>query len=88
MAQKLQSVVTISIDRCKGCGLCAHSCPHDLLSIDTRQLNSMGYHPACLLDNGRCTGCTDCAQMCPDCAITIEMTSSRRMYAEGLGKGQ
>lgn len=65
---------TIFVDqgRCKGCGLCISVCPPHVLELDEDSLNTMGYHPAVLVDpEDQCTGCSVCAIICPDVAITV-----------------
>jgi 2-oxoglutarate ferredoxin oxidoreductase subunit delta len=34
-------------------------------------LNTLGFYPAMLIDDGRCTSCAACAIVCPDTAITV-----------------
>jgi len=83
MARKIQGTVTISTDRCKGCGLCTVSCTLDLLKISKNTLNAYGYHPVCIERMDECIGCGNCFQMCPDSAITVE-----RVVCEGEWHGQ
>jgi 2-oxoglutarate ferredoxin oxidoreductase subunit delta len=64
----------IEIDEalCKGCILCTHVCPKDLVIIDEDRLTAKGYHPAMLSDpNLDCTGCAICAVICPEAAIAV-----------------
>ena len=71
------SRIVIDEGRCKGCALCTHVCPHNLVHIATH-FNSKGYQPAEFVDpQGLCTACTNCATMCPDLAITVFRTSLR-----------
>ena len=62
--------VVIDSEKCKGCELCIHFCPKNVIAIDDNKTNGKGYHPAAPLNEG-CVGCLSCAMMCPDCAITI-----------------
>ena len=64
----------ITIDEliCKGCEMCVHACPQELLALAKTKINSKGYHPATILEPEKCTGCASCALMCPDVAITVE----------------
>jgi 2-oxoglutarate ferredoxin oxidoreductase subunit delta len=65
------SRIVIDEGRCKGCALCTHVCPHQLVHIATH-FNSKGYQPAEFVDpKGACTACANCATMCPDLAITV-----------------
>ncbi len=57
-------------DKCKGCEICVSFCPKKLLALD-KEVNSKGYHPACITDQDACIGCQSCALMCPDCCISI-----------------
>jgi len=66
------ALVTISIEYCKGCGLCVDFCPQDIMQLDTQVTTQKGYHPAMCTDQESCTACLSCALMCPDVAITIE----------------
>ena len=65
------ATVTISKDRCKGCGLCILSCPKKILELST-ELNAKGYHPVTVTDKEKCIGCAACAIMCPDCVLEVE----------------
>ncbi|WP_448590913.1 4Fe-4S dicluster domain-containing protein [Thermoflexus hugenholtzii] len=56
---------------CKGCELCVHFCPQQVLGLASDRLTLKGYHPAQLLDPERCTGCEVCAVVCPEGAITV-----------------
>lgn len=64
--------VTISTERCKGCGLCVEACPRSLLSLSAKELNEKGYAPVVMGDQSLCTGCGSCYRICPDCVITVE----------------
>lgn len=55
---------------CKGCELCVHNCPQDVLTMDMDRLTPKGYHPVMLSGEG-CTGCAICAIVCPEAALTI-----------------
>jgi 2-oxoglutarate ferredoxin oxidoreductase subunit delta len=55
---------------CKGCSLCVHACPKDVIVMDMDHLTPKGYHPA-KLDKDGCTSCGICSIICPDAAITI-----------------
>ncbi|MEW6718408.1 MAG: 4Fe-4S dicluster domain-containing protein [Chloroflexota bacterium] len=55
---------------CKGCELCVHVCPQNVLALSTGRFTPQGYHPVELNGEG-CTGCAICAVMCPDAALTV-----------------
>ncbi len=59
-------------EECKGCELCIHFCPKDVLGLDKTRINSSGYHPVTDLIPLNCTGCGICALMCPDLVIRVE----------------
>lgn len=65
------SRIVIDEGRCKGCALCTHACPQNLVQI-AEHFNDKGYQPAEFVDpEGLCTACANCATMCPDLAITV-----------------
>ena len=76
--------VLISELYCKGCELCVHACPQDVLSIAMDQLTSKGYHPARLSAEG-CTGCAICALVCPEAAITVYRETLQARTAPAAG---
>jgi 2-oxoglutarate ferredoxin oxidoreductase subunit delta len=63
--------VLVSMERCKGCGLCVDACAPHVLALDVGSVNAMGHHPVQLTDPGGCTSCAKCARVCPDAALTI-----------------
>lgn len=56
--------VDISIEECKGCGLCVDSCPPKCLHL-APELSPYGVHPA-HYDGQGCTGCGICFYCCPE----------------------
>lgn len=64
--------VTINEEKCKGCGLCVRACPTKIVALSKTKLNTKGYHPAEVTDQGKCVACASCAITCPDAAITVE----------------
>lgn len=64
--------VTIAEDVCKGCGLCVHACPKQVLAIHKDKINKKGYNPAFPANPEACIACAMCALMCPDVCITVE----------------
>ena len=67
-----KGLVEISVETCKGCGLCARACPKNVLELSKTRLNAKGYHPAEVVDQEACIGCCSCGRTCPDVAIRIE----------------
>lgn len=68
MANKGKPV--IDRERCKGCLLCARSCPMKVLAADGTP-NSWGYYPSRAVAEEKCIACGNCYQVCPDVAITV-----------------
>lgn len=66
--------VTFNSIYCKGCELCIAFCPASIIKLDSKSINSSGYHLAIISkdDMTKCIGCGNCASMCPDSVITIE----------------
>ena len=66
-----RGTVVIRSDRCKGCELCVHACPQEVLRLaDT--YNARGYRPVTLDESRKtCTGCGVCAVVCPDVVFTV-----------------
>jgi 2-oxoglutarate ferredoxin oxidoreductase subunit delta len=69
-------MIEINEELCKGCLLCVHACPKELIQVSSK-LNAKGYRPAVFREKGnkrkkrRCTGCCSCALCCPDMAIEV-----------------
>ncbi len=63
--------VVIDVDRCKGCGLCTHVCPANILALSPDAFNAKGYHPVAVTDAEKCIGCASCARICPDVVFTV-----------------
>ena len=57
---------------CKGCDLCAHACPKNILELDKNRINDKGYNPMICFDIDNCIACGMCAIICPDSVITVE----------------
>lgn len=68
----LMAKIKINVERCKGCGFCAHFCPRGLIYLNS-DFNQKGYHPAIFKQKEKdsCNGCGICALVCPDTAITV-----------------
>lgn len=64
--------IIIEVDQCKGCDLCTHYCPVNILKLDENRINKKGYTPLMVTDPDKCIACSFCAIMCPDSVITVE----------------
>lgn len=66
-----KGMVVIAVDRCKGCGLCTHICPSNILALSPDSFNAKGYHHVMVTDMEACIGCASCARICPDVVFTV-----------------
>lgn len=67
--------VFIIPERCKGCEICVHLCPQEVLQVSERT-NAKGYHiPEIGPDReNACVHCEFCTMVCPEFAIfTLEV---------------
>ncbi len=77
-----RGTVLIREDRCKGCELCVHACPQDVLRLADDRFNAKGYRPVILDESvNYCTGCGICAVVCPDVVFTVLREPTRRAKA-------
>ena len=69
--------------RCKGCGVCAHACPPQAISVADGLAR---------LDRASCISCFCCQEMCPQHAITIRrgwlarIVIREKNYGRSIGK--
>jgi len=66
----LKGTIVVDEHLCKACELCIDACPQNVIALNDDVINSRGYHPAYLVEEG-CTGCSICAIVCPETAITV-----------------
>ncbi len=66
-----RGMIVIDVDRCKGCSLCTHVCPVDILELAEDAFNAKGYRPVIVTDMEQCIGCASCATICPDVVFTV-----------------
>ncbi len=61
----LENAVTLEYnsDRCNGCGMCIHVCPHAVFRLENKR--------AVLADRGACMECGACAKNCEREAIRV-----------------
>ena len=69
----MKKIFKVNIDEkwCKGCGLCTHVCPVEILKLSSDTFNAKGYHPITVTDGDQCIGCASCATICPDVVFTV-----------------
>lgn len=72
-------LVTINPELCKGCELCVHACPQEILAM-SNQINAKGYFYARVEEQPRCIGCTLCALICPDLAIEVSVNAVQYQF--------
>lgn len=63
----MRATVSINLNYCKGCGICAAFCPKEVLAIDGGK--------AAAIRPENCVGCRSCEYRCPDFAIRVEEVS-------------
>ena len=71
-----KNIVSINVNLCKGCQLCANTCPKKILALDKNMVNIRGYNPIQCTDMAACIACAMCARMCPDSVIKVERDAS------------
>ncbi len=62
--QKLKKLV-INREWCKGCGICVHFCPKQVLELDSEE-KAVAVRPE------DCICCMLCELRCPDLAVEVE----------------
>jgi len=68
---RIQGLVHVREERCKGCAYCVEFCPCEVLALSDR-FNLKGYHPPDVTDAAACLACGLCELICPEFAITVE----------------
>ncbi len=71
--------ILIDPEACKGCELCVHACPQQILAMGSN-LNSKGYFYARMAEPMRCIGCRLCCITCPDLAISMRVSGTMYHY--------
>lgn len=67
---KIKGAIVVDTERCKGCNLCAVSCPLNVISL-AKEVNVKGYNYAHQVLVDTCNGCSSCAIVCPDGCISV-----------------
>ncbi len=73
----------IDNDRCKGCELCVHACPEDVLAMAS-DINAKGYFFPFIAHADACNGCRYCLLVCPDTAVQVENKGKTTIRTDGL----
>ena len=68
----------INREYCKGCGICVHFCPKQVLALDEDE-------KVVALKPENCIACRLCELRCPDLAIEIEITETSPANSESEG---
>ncbi len=63
-------IITVTEERCKGCGYCKEICPKDVFEF-AGNYNANGYLVSGVKYLERCIGCNTCVMTCPDMALTL-----------------
>jgi 2-oxoglutarate ferredoxin oxidoreductase subunit delta len=70
--EKREATLNIVKDRCKGCNLCIHFCPKEVLE-ESPEFNAKGYHFPRIIKGKEeaCAACRYCEMVCPDFSIFV-----------------
>ncbi len=68
---KIIGAIIVDTERCKGCSLCAVSCPKNVIELSKTKVNRFGYVFAESVRPDDCIGCAACGTVCPDGCITV-----------------
>ena len=71
--------IVVNPDLCKGCELCVHACPQQILAMGKRS-NSKGYLYVEVHEPKRCIGCRLCCIACPDVALDMNVHGTMYHY--------
>ncbi len=63
-------MIVVDARYCKGCNICIHVCPKNILGVSD-EVNSLGYYVPYVIDGAKCNNCRQCELLCPDFAIFI-----------------
>lgn len=65
-AYKHYPQITIDVEKCEACGLCADQCPRSVYLLDEKE------NQIKVVDLENCSMCNTCSKDCPNQAITVE----------------
>jgi len=69
-ATRIQQMIEINEELCKGCDICIDFCPMEVLAI-SESINRRGYYTPEVVKEEKCIGCRLCELVCPEFAITV-----------------
>jgi 2-oxoglutarate ferredoxin oxidoreductase subunit delta len=69
MPAKAQEII-VDPRLCKGCHICIHVCPHEVLE-KSPDVDNRGFYLPRVIDITRCKVCHLCEMHCPDFAIRV-----------------
>jgi 2-oxoglutarate ferredoxin oxidoreductase subunit delta len=75
MGKKRLKEIMINRTWCKGCRICVHFCPKQVLELDEKD-KAVAARPK------DCICCMECELRCPDLAITVEIESNKEVPHE------
>ena len=75
--------VSVSAERCKGCGLCVAVCPEKIL-VPSDTINRKGIHPIQPITPEKCRLCRLCVIVCPDVAIRLARVDKKPLVNYGI----
>jgi 2-oxoglutarate ferredoxin oxidoreductase subunit delta len=78
-----RGVLQVSVDECKGCGLCVEACPPKVIGLSER-MNHYGYRTATYA-GACCTGCGICFMVCPEPGAITVLRAVDRLAAAARG---
>jgi NAD-dependent dihydropyrimidine dehydrogenase PreA subunit len=81
-----RGLLRVSVEECKGCGLCVEACPPKVIGMSER-LNHYGYRTATYAGAG-CTGCGICFMVCPEPGAITVLLAVNRPAGVGHGAGR
>ena len=77
-----RGLLRVSVEECKGCGLCVEACPPKVIGMSER-MNRYGYRTATYAGAG-CTGCGICFMVCPEPGAITVLRAVNRPASVGL----
>ncbi len=77
--------VTIDLEKCNGCGLCAKVCPGKALYVAGEGKDRKAHMHA---DFPQCMSCNDCAAICERDAIFVSVPYFFPFFFKTQGKGE